>query len=195
MNTKPGRRPSDYRPKAQVIAARNKAAQEAAKAAESAKIAEDLRKASVVKFPDNTSAIPVDENAIRKERLVEGGSAYIQPGSPGSKKVALKLTLLTVLFVGLVVGSISMFFNNLFVPAVITLAVTAIALLVLSLWIRNRFAALVKEFGKDETIDILLQMKKARKNSSAPKSNDRSNVETTTTAEVTSSTEYEKVGI
>lgn len=147
--TKPGRRPSDYRPKASVTAAQRKVAQEA----ERIRTEEELNQVSTVDSPAEPT--PVDESTLRKEQLITAGI--------GSKKVATKLTLLTVLFIGLVVGSIFMLFNNLVISAVITLVVSAIALLGLSLLIKKLYAALVNEFGKEETIDILLSMAKAKK--------------------------------
>jgi hypothetical protein len=145
--TKPGRRPSDYKPRASVIAAQQKAAQIAAQEVERVRASEETNKASM--------ALPVDENALRKEQLVSAGI--------GSKKVAAKLTLLTVLFIGLIVGSICMFINNLVTPAVITLVIAVFALLGLSLWIKRLYTALVNELGKEETIDTLLSMAKSKK--------------------------------
>lgn len=141
--TKPGRRPSDYRPKASVISAEQKAAH----------AAQEAERVRSDEGPNTT--IPVDENTLRKEQLITAGI--------GSKKVAAKLTLLTVLFIGLVVGSICMFINNLFMPAVISLVIAGVALLGLSLWIKSLYSALVNEFGKQETIDILLSMSRSKK--------------------------------
>jgi VIT1/CCC1 family predicted Fe2+/Mn2+ transporter len=152
--TKPGRRPSDYRPKASVTAAQRKTAQEA----ERIRAEEELNQAATVDSQADT--IPVDENTLRKEQLVAAGI--------GSKKIAAKLTLLTVLFIGLVVGSICMFINDLVMPAVLTLVIAVFALLGLSLWIKSLYTALVNEFGKDETIDILLSMAKNKNSSKNP---------------------------
>lgn len=145
--TKPGRTPSDYRPKASAIAAQRKIAQEAERMR-----VDELNKAATANLQADTTV--VDETAERKEQLINAGI--------GSKKVATKLTLLTVLFIGLVVGSIAMFFNHLVIPAVITLAVAGLSLLGLSLWIKKLYTALVNEFGKEETIDILLSMTKTK---------------------------------
>jgi hypothetical protein len=147
--TKPGRRPSDYRPKASVTAAQRKAAQDF----ERIRAEEQLNQSET--GDSQTDPTIVDENSLRKEQLITAGI--------GSKKVAAKLTLLAVLFIGLVVGSICMFINNLVMPAVISLTVAGIALLGLSLWIKSMYATLVKEFGKEETIDILLSMANGKK--------------------------------
>lgn len=147
--TKPGRRPSDYRPKASVTAAQQKAAQEA----ERIRAEEELNQTAT--FDSQANITPVDEGALRKEQLITAGI--------GSKKVSAKLTLLTVLFIGLVVGSICMFINKLFMPAVITLVIAGVSLLGISLWIKSLYRTLVNEFGKDETIDILLSMAKGKK--------------------------------
>jgi hypothetical protein len=148
MATKPGRTPSDYRPKASVIAAQRKTAQEA----ERMRAEEEFNQATTVNSSDDTT--PVDEITKRKEQLITAGI--------GSKKVAAKLTFLTVLFLGLVVGSVFMFFNNLVVPVVIALVIAGIALLGLSLWVKRLYTGLVNEFGKEETINILLSMTKVK---------------------------------
>lgn len=151
--TRPGRRPSDYKPKASVIEARQKAAQIAAQQAERDRSYEELKNSAMVDFPTNT--IPVDENTLRREQLINSGI--------GSKKTAAMLTVLTLLFVGLIVGSVFLFFNQLITPAVITLFVAAGALLGLSLWVRSMYSSLVNEFGREETIDLLLSMVKGKK--------------------------------
>lgn len=149
--TKPGRRPSDYRPKASVIASQQQAAKAAAQKAELDRANEELSAASTA----DSTYIPVDENTLRKEQLIAAGI--------GSKKTGAKLTLLVVLFIGLVIGSIVMVFNNLVIAALITLVIAGVALLGLSLWIKSLYTALIREFGKEETIEILLSKAKSKK--------------------------------
>jgi hypothetical protein len=142
MTTKPGRAPSDYRPKASVIETQRKAAQEAER------IRIEEAKAAAVNA-ESVSVPEPDEPTYDSGLIADGIS---------SKKVAAKLTLLAVLLVGLIVGSIVMFFNNLVMPAVLTLVVTAVTVLGLSIWLRSRYTTLVNELGRNETIDLLLSV-------------------------------------
>lgn len=153
--TRPVRRPSDRKPKASVIAAQQKAAQIAAQQAERDRSYEEFKATAMADFPTfPTNATPVDENTLRREQLINSGI--------GSKKTAAMLTVLALLFVGLVVGSIVLFFNQLIIPAVIALFVASGALLGLSLWVKSMYSSLVNEFGREETIDLLLSMAKGK---------------------------------
>lgn len=143
MSTKPGRAPSDYKPKAKVIEAQRRMSAESNQ------------------LPSQPVFLPseplVDADSERKQEIINSGI--------GSKKVATRLTILALIFLGLVIGSIVLFANHLMIPAFIALGISAVSLVTLATLVRKLYKNLVNEFGREETIDLLFSMANPRKES------------------------------
>lgn len=136
MSTKPGRAPSDYKPKAKAIAVQKRMSEETS---------------SLPEHPILLSEEPTVDPAVeRKQEIINSGI--------GSKKIAAKLVFLALLFLGLVIGSIVLFANHLLAPAFVALGVAVVSFVALAALIRRLYKNLVDELGRDETIDLLFSI-------------------------------------